>query len=408
MNLKSIQNIHEFFLKFHDMDCNPFEISKKTNLPRGKREGIDIFSYLNYLTETGGNIDLGYITNELTLPKLENMIRENHFPILLFGTYNNEWLPIVIVRDKENNIHRYILKDDGEIEESLITNLNDLYSQIYTLEKKPGLTETIVVTGFKNESSYTHNDKFSENKPEEEKPTPVKRLFKVLLSEKKSIVYLYIYAIIAGIISLSLPLGIQSIIGFVTSGQVSTSIVVLISFVTLGVFINGSLQIMQLSLTEHIQQRLFLKTAFDFSYRLPKLKLEPLLKHNPPELINRFFDIVTVQKGVAKILIDFSTAALQIIFGLILLALYHPSFIILGVFLLIILFFLIRSVAPKAQKTSIYESKYKYQVENWLEEIARNLKTFKLAGYSNLPMEKTDYNVSNYLYAREHHFKSLI
>jgi len=58
--------------------------------------------------------------------------------------------------------------------------------------------------------------------------------------------------------------------------------------------------------------------------------------------------------------------------------------------------------------TSLNESKYKYEVVHWLEETGRSMGTFKLAGTSELPMEKTDELVSNYVDARKNHFKVLV
>ena len=44
--------------------------------------------------------------------------------------------------------------------------------------------------------------------------------------------------------------------------------------------------------------------------------MDQLRNYYPPELANRFFDTLTVQKSLAKILVDFPAALLQIIFGL--------------------------------------------------------------------------------------------
>jgi ABC-type bacteriocin/lantibiotic exporter with double-glycine peptidase domain len=240
------------------------------------------------------------------------------------------------------------------------------------------------------------------------KPSPVTRFFRLLASEKREIVYIYLYAILAGIISLSLPLGIQSIIGFVSSGQVVTSVVVLMIFILLGVLASGGLQIMQLSLVEHIQQRLFTKIAFDFAFRIPRVQPDALRNQYPPELMNRFFDVLTLQKGMAKLLIEFSAAVLQILFGLILLALYHPYFIVFGLVLVVILGILLRLTGEKGMRTSLMESKYKYRLVGWLEEMARVLPTFKLAGSSSLSLDKTDDIVSHYLDARKSHFRVLV
>jgi ABC-type bacteriocin/lantibiotic exporter with double-glycine peptidase domain len=124
--------------------------------------------------------------------------------------------------------------------------------------------------------------------------------------------------------------------------------------------------------------------------------------------MNRFFETLTLQKGIAKILLEFNAAILQIIFGLLLLSLYHSSFIFFGIFLATSLALIIYFTSGKGIDTSLYESKYKYQLVSWLESMARALYTFKLAGYSNLSMQKTDYITSNYILARRQHFSVLM
>jgi ABC-type bacteriocin/lantibiotic exporter with double-glycine peptidase domain len=237
---------------------------------------------------------------------------------------------------------------------------------------------------------------------------PLRRFFRLLKPEQKDIFYIYLYAIFNGLINLSLPLGIQAIINLITGGQLSTSWTVLVIFVTIGIAMTGGLQIFQLTITERLQQRIFARASFEFAYRIPRIKMESVYKYYVPELVNRFFDTLSVQKGLSKILIDFSTATLQVVFGLILLSFYHPFFIIFGLVLVLIVYLIFKITGPQGLKTSLNESKYKYEVAHWLEEIGRSMGTFKLAGETNLPIEKTDELVSNYVDARKAHFKVLI
>ncbi len=237
---------------------------------------------------------------------------------------------------------------------------------------------------------------------------PIKRFFRLLRLDKKDIAYIYLYAIFAGLITLSLPLGVQAIIGLIAGGSISSSWMLLIGVVTLGTTLAGVLTVMQLSVTETIQQRIFTRSAFDFAYRIPKIKWEAIHKEYAPELVNRFFDTLTVQKGLPKILMDFSTSVLQIFFGLLLLSFYHPFFIFFGLLLVAIVLLIIRFTGPQGLKTSLKESKYKYEVAYWLEELARTMGTFKLAGTSELPLQKTDYLVNGYLDARKAHFRVLV
>lgn len=243
---------------------------------------------------------------------------------------------------------------------------------------------------------------------EEVKLTPLKRLFMMLSLDKREIFIIYIYAIFHGLINLSLPLGVQAIIGFVVSAEFSASWGLLIFIVIIGVATSGVIQILQLSLTELLQRRIFTRSSFEFAHRIPRFKFESVSDFYAPELMNRFFDTLNVQKGLPKILIDFSSSILQILFGLVLLSLYHPFFVFFGIFLIALITLIFFITGPRGLKTSIMESKYKYQVAHWLEEMARVMGTFKLAGNTELPLKKMNEYVSNYLKYRKQHFSVLI
>ncbi len=242
----------------------------------------------------------------------------------------------------------------------------------------------------------------------DEQLTPWQRFVGLLRLEKREIFQIFYYAIFGGIVSLSLPLGIQAIINLIQGAQVSTSWVILVILVTIGVTFSGALQLMQLRIIETIQQRIFVRASFELSYRFPIIKMTELRNYYPPELANRFFDTLTIQKGLSKILIDVPTALLQILFALILLSFYHPFFIIFGLLLLLLIFIVFKFTANKGLETSLIESKNKYKVAHWIQEIARTVVSFKLSGTSNLAVEKNDELVNKYLEARESHFKILI
>ncbi|MFN3909151.1 MAG: ABC transporter ATP-binding protein, partial [Flavobacterium sp.] len=193
-----------------------------------------------------------------------------------------------------------------------------------------------------------------------EKITPFKRLIKLLSLDKKDLYQILFYSIFYGFVSLSLPLGIQSIINLIQGGRVSLSWIVLVLVVVIGVIFLGILQILQLRITENIQQKIFIRSSFEFAYRFPKFKFHSYYNDHLPELANRFFDTIGTQKGVSKLILDYSSAFLQIIFGLILLSLYHPFFILFGFFLFILLYFIFRFSFDKGLETSLKESKFKY------------------------------------------------
>ena len=238
--------------------------------------------------------------------------------------------------------------------------------------------------------------------------SPVARILNLVKLERKEISAIYFYAILNGLIQLSLPLGIQAIIGFVLGASMRASLVVLIILVVVGVLAAGLMQVNQMKIIEKIQQKLFVRYSFAFARHIPQLDLKKTDAVYLPELVNRFFDIPVLQKSLSKILLDIPAASIQILFGLILLSFYHPVFILFGFILLILLWLIIRYTGRSGLQSSLAESSYKYSVAGWLEEMARVIKSVKLARTSELHLRKTDERVTNYLDARNSHFRILL
>ncbi|BDD06619.1 ABC transporter ATP-binding protein [Aureibacter tunicatorum] len=236
----------------------------------------------------------------------------------------------------------------------------------------------------------------------------VQRFLKLLEPHHQEIRYIYVYAIFSGLVSLSLPIGVQSIVNFIQSGQVTTSWVVLVAFVIFGIAAIGILQIYQLRLTERISQKIFVRSSFDFAFRLPKIKQKLADSNYLPELANRFFDTMTLQKGLSKILIDFSSALLQVLFGLILLAFYHPFFLVFSLLLFAFAVVVYKFTAKRGFEFSKKASKHKYQMAHWLQEVARSSETFKNSTDSEYVIHRADEYASKYVKARESHFDILV
>ncbi|MBZ5855476.1 peptidase domain-containing ABC transporter [Flavihumibacter profundi] len=233
------------------------------------------------------------------------------------------------------------------------------------------------------------------------------KIYQLLQLDRKDISAIYMFAILAGMVQLSLPLGIQSVIGFVMAGSVSTSIVVLIALVVTGTFLFGLLQVKQLSVIEKLKQKIFLRHGLEFSDRLPRLDIEELDNYHLPELVNRFFDTISLQKGLEKLLLDLPTAVIQIFLGLLLLSFYHPVFIGFGIALLTIIILIIRTTSANGLSAAMRSSDEKYKLVAWLQETARLVKSFKYAN-SSFHVTRTDKLIGNHLEARTSYFNVLL
>lgn len=233
------------------------------------------------------------------------------------------------------------------------------------------------------------------------------RIWQLLQFDKEDVLSIYFYAILNGLLQLSVPVGIQAIIGFVMGAAMVTSIYVLIFLVVLSVLIVGILQINQMKIIEKIQQKIYTRFAFEFVDKISKLDLYQNDAYYLPEKVNRFFDTIIVQKGFSKLLLDVPVALIQIVFGLILLSFYNPLFIIIGLIFVIILWSILSITGQKGLETNALESNFKYETISWIQELAR-IRSFKLSQDSGLDFKKADEIIVQYLKARTRHFQVLL
>lgn len=372
----------------HDFDPAALKSVENNN----RNYSADDFAELKRdIVEAGRIVNLLILEYSLPENALNNFFRDAAEPVLLFKKENNVLEPVLLQQKK-----------------NAITILPGERTEM-SVPRGPWLTNSdnavICLVMMPYKSIVSDHYAGDENK---EALSPMKRLFKLLATERKDIGYILLYAVIIGLISLILPIGLQSIVELVSGGVFFSSVYILIGLVVIGVLITGGLQVVQISLVEYLQRRIFTKAAFEFAFRIPRIRMESLMKTYAPELINRFFDVITIQKGLPKLLIDLSSGAIQIFFGLVLLSLYHPFFVFFSFFLVLILALIFYITGPRGLNSSLSESRYKYKVVQWLEELARTLNSFKLAGNTDLPIKKTDHVVSSYLKYRKTHFSTLM
>ncbi len=406
MNSQQIDQIVSKLAELTSQTYNYFDL--QDTFPESlEYRASEIGRFIDHILEKGQKINLSMMKNHIKIAELAQLISTSNFPILMFRRIStDDFEPFVVYKDKKDNIVYYSFQSNSAIpntqEQELLNNL--LLYENYPDQNIEG--EIIFLTVLPLE--YIATDYYTKASGDMKPLTPLRRLFRLLRAERKEIMYSYIYAFAVSLISLSLPLGIQATISLISGGMVFSSVIVLIALIIIGIILSGGLQVMQVTIVEVLQQRVFAKSAFELAFRMNKVRTESLQKYYAPELMNRFFDVVTIQKGLPKIFVEISAAVFQILLGLFLLSLYHPVFLIFSVLLLVFIGLIFYFTGRKGLQTSSMESKYKYKVAYWLEELARTVGAFKQAGNTNLPIKKMDELISSYLYHRKLHFKVLL
>jgi putative ABC transport system ATP-binding protein len=157
-----------------------------------------------------------------------------------------------------------------------------------------------------------------------------------------------------------------------------------------------------------IQRRQFVRVVGDLSHRFPRVDWRAVEGKFPRELANRIFDIVTIQKATSVLLFDGVALTLTTLFGMLLLAFYHPYLLGFVIVLLIVMISLTWLLGRGGVRTAIAESAAKYEVAHWLQDVIAFPSAFRVNGGEALAIEKANQLTVNYLKARRNQFRVLL
>ena len=240
---------------------------------------------------------------------------------------------------------------------------------------------------------------------------PWRRFFGLLRAEVPDIKTIVIYSIIIGILYLAAPLAVNALVSnlsFGGQGQLIQALVALALALLICLALAAVLRGLQYYISDIIQRRLFVRLTADLSYRLPRVRSECYDGIYAPELMNRFLDVVTVQKTTAFLLLEGINVVLGAVIGMLVLAFYHPFLLAFDAIIIFFVAFITLGFGRGAVRTSIVESRSKYAIVHWLEELARYPGVFKGPGGYAMATERADQLAMDYLHARRGHFRILI
>ena len=234
---------------------------------------------------------------------------------------------------------------------------------------------------------------------------PLRRLLRFLQPDRSDLASVVVFAIATGVLLLATPIAVQALVNFVALGGALQPLVAVALLLFLGLALAGVLVGVQTWIVEILQRRIFVRAVADLSARLPRVRLDAYDKSYGPELVNRFLDVITIQKVSANLLLDGLQVVLSIFVGLAVLAFYHPILFAFDVLLLVAIVLIVLGPLQRGIRTASDESKAKYAMVGWLEELARNPLLFKSGGAQAWAFERSDLLAGNYLRARRGHFR---
>lgn len=238
-------------------------------------------------------------------------------------------------------------------------------------------------------------------------PTPQRRLLGLLRLEAEDLRVVVVYAAAVGLLALGVPIGVQTVVNTIAFVALVQPLIVLTVIVLAVVALAAALRALEVWVVERVQQRIFVRASLDLARRLPRIEAAELRQKNGPELVNRFFDVVTIQKGAAALLLDGLSVALQTAVGMVVLAFYHPLFLAFAVALAGVVAFVVFGLGHGGTSSAVEESKAKYSVAAWLEQLATHELAFRSTPGERYGTERAEDLAFEWLRARRRHFRVL-
>ncbi len=238
--------------------------------------------------------------------------------------------------------------------------------------------------------------------------SPFTRWMRLIRLDARDIVALVIFGIVVSVLDLATPLAVEQMvttIGFANLIQPLIWIaIMLFSLLTLSALLKG----LQLYVVEILQQRVFVRIVGDFAERFPRIARFSMRGYHGPELANRFFDVMTIQKSTAALLTEFLSLAIHTVTGLVLLAIYSPFLLAFDIVLILCMTLLLFVLGRGGVRSAVDESLIKYRLAHWLQDIIGNPIAFQTLGGGRLALDRANRLTVQYLAARKRHFRVLI
>jgi ABC-type bacteriocin/lantibiotic exporter with double-glycine peptidase domain len=363
--------------------------------------GDDAVTWARRMVEVGESIDLRVQLLECTLQEALAFVRQG--------------MPIATAIEQANGVLRWVLVCEVRGRRARVRDFqsaaSDRWVSVKSLRQQVAerasderrswvVGQSALAWQGAADSAHGHGDSHA--------VSPLGRLLAFSLPEKKDLWVILIFSIIDGVLLLATPIAVEALVNTVAFGRYLQPIVVLaillLTFLTFAAALRGLLSYV----VEILQRRFFVRLVADLAYRLPRVRGTAFDRVHGPELVNRFFEIATVQKAVSSLLLGAVSIILQTLVGMAVLAFYHPFLLGFDLVLLLLIAFITFGLGRGAVKTAVRESRAKYAVGEWLEELVRHPTAFKLHSGHQFALDRSDRLTVEYLEARKKHYRIVL
>ena len=230
-------------------------------------------------------------------------------------------------------------------------------------------------------------------------------LLRILLGPERGFYWLaIIHGVAMSVLSLAVPLSVQILISSIANTALMRPLVVLGIILLALLTLYGMLYSLQTWVMDRFGRHFFARISEEIILRNLHARFAAVESVNREELANRFFEIVTVQKNLPNLMIGGSALLLQALVGFIVVSAYHPVFMIFNACILLAVWCIWMTWSRRSTESKIKQSKAKYVVARWIEEVARANDSFKSERSMAFAAKRSEMVIGEYLDAHRKYF----
>jgi ABC-type bacteriocin/lantibiotic exporter with double-glycine peptidase domain len=236
-----------------------------------------------------------------------------------------------------------------------------------------------------------------------------KRHISVLIdSNNRRFLYLaLIYGLAVSLLTLAVPISVQMLINTVAH-IASVQAILVLSLVLFGLLLfSGGITALQTYALELFDRRFYASMTAQFTLRNIYAEQKHFRAINGNDLVNRYFDIMQVQKVVPSLIAGFFATLLQMLVGIVLVSFYHPWLFLFNALFMMSLWMICRYWGVRAMATALDVSEAKYRTARHLEDIAQFNDFYKSSTRSHYAIARTDTLTRSYIHKRVRHFRNV-
>ena len=207
------------------------------------------------------------------------------------------------------------------------------------------------------------------------------------------------------LLTLAIPISIQMLIDQVANTALLQPVFLLAITLFALLMFSGIFYAAREYVLELFERRVFSRLASEIALKIINSPTAFFDQRRRDDLINRYFDIMTVKKSLPPLLVAMFTFMFQAGIGFTVTSLYHPIFLLFNVVLIACLYAVWKFWGWRATEQAFHMSEAKYDAASWIEALSHNADFFKAGPNGDDAVRKTNKVIQHHINMMKDYFR---